>query len=87
MDFVKDRDVEYCKFLNLFFQEVIKLKHDQDDDGLFTLLGGTCFDFHKSTPTLFIAGSEEGRLFKCSKEYSSQPLMTFDVQISIYFRD
>lgn len=38
---------------------------------------GTCFDFHKSTDYLFLVGTEEGKIHKCSKHYSSQFLDTY----------
>ena len=39
---------------------------------------GTCFDFHKKTDYLFLVGTEEGKIHKCSKAYSSQFLDTFE---------
>lgn len=39
---------------------------------------GTSFDFHKSIDYLFLVGTEEGKIHKCSKTYSSQFLDTFD---------
>jgi len=40
--------------------------------------GGLCFDFHKTMEFLFLVGTEEGRIHKCSKAYSSQYLETYD---------
>lgn len=39
---------------------------------------GTSFDFHKQTDYLFLVGTEEGKVHKCSKAYSTQFLDTFD---------
>ncbi|XP_056408243.1 dynein axonemal intermediate chain 1 [Hyla sarda] len=39
---------------------------------------GTSFDFHRQIDYLFLVGTEEGRIHKCSKAYSSQFLDTFD---------
>ncbi len=36
--------------------------------------GGTCFDFNPDQDYLFVVGTEEGRLFKCSTAYSSEYL-------------
>uniref|UniRef100_A0AAR2L0P1 Dynein axonemal intermediate chain 1 n=1 Tax=Pygocentrus nattereri TaxID=42514 RepID=A0AAR2L0P1_PYGNA len=38
---------------------------------------GTSFDFHKQTDYLFLVGTEEGKIHKCSKFYSSQLLETY----------
>uniref|UniRef100_A0A7N6FJZ2 Dynein, axonemal, intermediate chain 1, paralog 2 n=1 Tax=Anabas testudineus TaxID=64144 RepID=A0A7N6FJZ2_ANATE len=39
---------------------------------------GTSFDFHKQIDYLFLVGTEEGKIYKCSKTYSSQFLETYD---------
>ncbi|XP_004047998.5 dynein axonemal intermediate chain 1 isoform X5 [Gorilla gorilla gorilla] len=39
---------------------------------------GTAFDFHKEIDYMFLVGTEEGRIYKCSKSYSSQFLDTYD---------
>uniref|UniRef100_A0A6Q2Y5Z2 Dynein axonemal intermediate chain 1 n=1 Tax=Esox lucius TaxID=8010 RepID=A0A6Q2Y5Z2_ESOLU len=39
---------------------------------------GTSFDFHKQINYLFLVGTEEGKIHKCSKAYSSQFLETYD---------
>uniref|UniRef100_A0A670ZRV9 Dynein axonemal intermediate chain 1 n=1 Tax=Pseudonaja textilis TaxID=8673 RepID=A0A670ZRV9_PSETE len=38
---------------------------------------GTSFDFHKKIDYLFLVGTEEGKIYKCSKTYSSQFLDIF----------
>uniref|UniRef100_A0A8C5G1W3 Dynein, axonemal, intermediate chain 1, paralog 2 n=1 Tax=Gouania willdenowi TaxID=441366 RepID=A0A8C5G1W3_GOUWI len=39
---------------------------------------GTSLDFHKHIEYLFLVGTEEGKIHKCSKTYSSQFLDTYD---------
>jgi len=38
---------------------------------------GCCFDFNKHNEHLFIVGTEEGKIHKCSKAYSGQYLETY----------
>ncbi|KAK0136358.1 Dynein intermediate chain 1, axonemal [Merluccius polli] len=38
---------------------------------------GTSFDFHRKIDFLFLVGTEEGKIHKCSKAYSSQFLETY----------
>uniref|UniRef100_A0A8D0GYS8 Uncharacterized protein n=1 Tax=Sphenodon punctatus TaxID=8508 RepID=A0A8D0GYS8_SPHPU len=45
---------------------------------LHTVGCGTSFDFHKKIDYLFLVGTEEGKIYKCSKAYSSQFLDIFD---------
>eukprot|EP00941_MAST-03F_sp_MAST-3F-sp1_P002800 g2800.t1 len=51
---------------------------DQPDDetSLTGLAGGCCFDFNKRSEHLFVVGTEEGMIHKCSKAYSGQYLET-----------
>ncbi|XP_042311259.1 dynein axonemal intermediate chain 1 isoform X2 [Sceloporus undulatus] len=44
---------------------------------LNTIGCGTSFDFHKKIDYLFLVGTEEGKIYKCSKSYSSQFLDIF----------
>lgn len=41
------------------------------------LAGGCCFDFNRTREHLFIVGTEEGNIHKCSKAYSGQYLETY----------
>jgi len=69
----------------LQFQDVMELKlvassrdADPDDDtALGSLAGGCSFDFNKASDHLFVVGTEEGRIHKCSKAYNSQYLETY----------
>ena len=49
---------------------------EEDEATITGLAGGLCFDFHKTMEFLFLVGTEEGRIHKCSKAYSSQYLET-----------
>eukprot|EP00795_Rhopilema_esculentum_P006475 gene6476-11928_t len=68
----------------LHFTDVIRLKMDDvTSDGpegtqLTTLGCGTAFDFHESIDYLFLVGTEEGKIHKCSKAYSTQYLTTYN---------
>ncbi|NXS89194.1 DNAI1 protein, partial [Erpornis zantholeuca] len=67
----------------LVHMDVIKLSGDgmmQGPEGLQlqTLGSGTSFDFHKKIDYLFLVGTEDGKIYKCSKNYSSQFLDVFD---------
>eukprot|EP00051_Salpingoeca_urceolata_P013284 m.166338 g.166338 ORF g.166338 m.166338 type:complete len:740 (-) comp17751_c0_seq9:195-2414(-) len=46
-------------------------------EGAETPLSGTCFDFHKSADLLFVVGTEEGKMYKCSKAYSTKFLQAY----------
>ncbi len=62
-------------------EELMALKlhsSDEEDTGLTGLAGGLCFDFHKTNEDLFLIGTEEGRIHKCSKSYSGQYLDTYE---------
>lgn len=48
-----------------------------EETSLTGLAGGCCFDFNRMTEHLFIVGTEEGRIHKCSKAYSGQYLETY----------
>lgn len=42
------------------------------------LAAGTCMAFHPRLPNVFLAGSEEGQIYKCSTEFSSRYLMRYN---------
>eukprot|EP00741_Cyanophora_paradoxa_P015118 tig00020848_g14589.t1 len=50
----------------------------EEDTSLSGLAGGMCFDFNKHSDHLFIVGTEEGKIHKCSKAYNSQYLETYE---------
>eukprot|EP00658_Telonema_sp_P-2_P076548 TRINITY_DN6722_c0_g1_i2.p1 TRINITY_DN6722_c0_g1~~TRINITY_DN6722_c0_g1_i2.p1 ORF type:complete len:650 (-),score=214.82 TRINITY_DN6722_c0_g1_i2:158-2107(-) len=58
---------------------------DDEDTSLTGLAGGTCLDFNPYSAHLFVLGTEEGKIHKCSKAYNSQYLETYeDHHMSIY---
>merc|ERR1719359_15243 len=67
-------------------EEVMELKlvsgtssNSEDDEASLTgLAGGLCFDSHKQSEHLFLVGTEEGRIHKCSKAFSGQYLETYE---------
>nr|XP_015218811.1 PREDICTED: dynein intermediate chain 1, axonemal isoform X1 [Lepisosteus oculatus] len=68
----------------LVYTDIIKLSGEgavmDGPEGLQlqTMACGTSFDFHKQIDYLFLVGTEEGKIHKCSKAYSSQFLETYD---------
>ena len=63
-----------------------KAKDQLDQDtSMGGLAGGCCFDFNKKFDHLFLVGTEEGYIYKCSKAYSGQYLETYEGhQMPIY---
>lgn len=49
---------------------------EPEETSISGLAGGCCFDFNSSHEHLFIVGTEEGKIHKCSKAYSGQYLET-----------
>ena len=56
---------------------VAMARDDPEEVNLSGLAGGCCFDFNKHFDHLFIVGTEEGKIHKCSKAYSGQYLETY----------
>ena len=56
---------------------VANAKDDPEEVNLSGLAGGCCFDFNRHNEHLFIVGTEEGKIHKCSKAYSGQYLETY----------
>lgn len=50
------------------------VEHDQESGAV---AGGLCFDFHPAQDYLFVVGTEEGGLFKCSTASTSHYLAAF----------
>ena len=66
----------------LVHEDLMELKLVTDDEGddadaLGSLAGGCCFDFNQAQDHLFVVGTEEGHVHKCSKAYNSQYLETY----------
>ncbi|KAJ1514622.1 cytoplasmic dynein with WD40 domain [Coelomomyces lativittatus] len=49
-------------------------------------LTGLCFDFDNSNNRIFIVGTEEGKLVRCSKDYNSKYLDVLDVHDMAVYR-
>ena len=49
----------------------------EDDATLGSLASGCAFDFNKTSDHLFVVGTEEGFIHKCSKAYNSQYMETY----------
>ena len=69
----------------LTYEDVTELNYadsGEEDGDVDTVIGslssGCSFDFNRQTDHLFIVGTEEGNLHKCSKLYSSQYLQTYE---------
>ncbi|NXX17019.1 DNAI1 protein, partial [Podargus strigoides] len=58
--------------------EVGRTMHELEGLELQVFGCGTSFDFHKKIDYLFLVGTQEGKIYKCSKYYSSQFLDVFD---------
>ncbi|CAM9754373.1 unnamed protein product [Discosporangium mesarthrocarpum] len=54
------------------------IQDDPEETSLSGLAGGCCFDFNRHSEHLFIVGTEEGKIHKCSKAYSGQYLETYE---------
>jgi len=59
-------------------KDVAALAAGDDEASLTGLAGGCCFDFNPSSDHLFLVGTEEGKIHKCSKAYSGQYLATYE---------
>ena len=57
---------------------VNNVKDEPEEASLTGLAGGCCFDFNETQQHLFIVGTEEGNIHKCSKAYSGQYLETYE---------
>lgn len=54
---------------------------------IFYLIGcGTCMVFHPKQTNIFLVGTEEGLIFKCSTEFSSRYLMTYQAHYLPVYR-
>ncbi|XP_033990826.1 dynein intermediate chain 1, axonemal-like [Trematomus bernacchii] len=66
----------------LVFTDIIRLSLNgavsEGPNQLPAIACGTSFDFHKQIDYLFLVGTEEGKIHKCSKTYSSQFLETYN---------
>lgn len=61
-----------------FSLEPGRSQDDPEETSLSGLAGGCCFDFNRHSEHLFLVGTEEGKIHKCSKAYSGQYLETYE---------
>ena len=70
------------RYAELQYHDVITLTQPSSgtvsDDNVIPPAAGTCFAFNMSSEHLFLVGTEDGKVHKCSKAYSSKFLSTFD---------
>lgn len=66
----------------LVFTDIINLSLEgaipDGQSNMHSTACGTAFDFHKQIDYLFLVGTQDGKIYKCSKSYSSQLLETYD---------
>ena len=71
-------ELQYTDVLHLKMEGGEQEAEQDDEAGLSGLAGGCCFSFNRFSEHLFLVGTEEGKLHKCSKAYNSQYLQTYD---------
>ena len=55
------------------------------DIDIYILVSCTCISFHPEDSTLYLVGTEEGYIYKCSTMYSSAPLAVYSyIKMPIY---
>jgi len=70
-------ELEYSDRMRLQLPES-PAEGDVDGSTLFGLAGGCCFDFSPHSSHLFLVGTEEGKIHKCSKAYNTEYLETYE---------
>ncbi|XP_060934016.1 dynein intermediate chain 2, ciliary-like [Limanda limanda] len=65
----------YTDIIRLYLVGAVSEGTEDAKSPMFTC--GTAFDFHKQIDSLFLVGTEGGKIHKCSKTYSSHILKTF----------
>ena len=71
-------ELDYSDLMQLKLTTKSAEAEADEDTSLCGLAGGCCFDFSKLSEHLFLVGTEEGRIHKCSKAYNSQYLETYE---------
>ena len=72
-------ELEFSDLMQLKLVQKTSTKggEDEEDSALMGLAGGCCFDFSRMQEHLFLVGTEEGWIHKCSKAYNSEYLQTY----------
>jgi len=61
------------------------IDRENTEEVAFDYASGSCFDFNQHIDNVFVVGTEEGNIFKCSTSYNKQYLMTYEGhQMAIY---
>jgi len=71
-------ELEYSDLMHLKLAIKAPDTDADDDSALVGLAAGCCFDFSRLSEHLFLVGTEEGHIHKCSKAYNSQYLETYE---------
>ena len=70
-------ELEYADLMQLKLLNSKSKGDEEEDSALLGLAGGCCFDFSKLSEHLFLVGTEEGWIHKCSKAYNSEYLANY----------
>jgi len=71
-------ELQYSDIMLLKLTGLVSAEEEEEETSLVGLAGGCCIDFHPFSDHLFLVGTEEGRIHKCSKAYNSQYLETYE---------
>jgi len=71
-------ELEYNDRMKLHLVDTPAGESEGDGTSLFGLAGGCCFDFSPLVSHLFLVGTEEGKIHKCSRAYNAEYLNTFN---------
>jgi len=70
-------ELQHADVMKLTMADTLE-KKDDPEAALIGLAGGTCFDFMKKDENIFIVGTEEGHIRRCSKAYNACYLDTYE---------
>ena len=70
MYFNSQKKVLQKLFHHINFPQSKKLENTEEDSSLIGSACGLCFDFNKFETHLFLVGTEEGKIHKCSRAFS-----------------
>jgi dynein intermediate chain 1 len=78
-NWIMSKNTEFKMEPAMLLKVVSAAKDEPDEEtSLAGYAGGCCFDFNTTSEHLFIVGTEEGKIHKCSKAYSGQYLETYE---------
>jgi len=79
-------DLVYTDVIRLALDPLQEQVTDNEPEPLFGLGNGTCFAYNLEVDHLFLVGTEEGKIHKCSKAYSSKFLHTYNAHTMAVYR-